>query len=237
MDELKPSKKSVSKLAIASVIWAILTSIFVERSSPFDGWGNHEVGFSFLALAFIILLIALLISIAALISIKHSKGALKGKAYAVGAIIISVIMCLSPMEGRVKRLPPEVRCGNKLKGLGTAMQVYANDYKGQWPTSAKWCDLLIEKANADPKGFHCQVDENRPSSYAMNKHAVELGDQVPANMVLLFESKPGWNLVGGPELLSTENHNGKGCNIIFGDGHLEFVHAESLGKLNWGKEQ
>jgi len=56
-------------------------------------------------------------------------------------------------------------------------------------------------------------------------------------MVLLFETKGGWNQFGGPEILTTENHKGKGCNILFNDGSVEFVKPERLGELKWEAEE
>jgi prepilin-type processing-associated H-X9-DG protein len=71
----------------------------------------------------------------------------------------------------------------------------------------------------------------------MNKYVPELKRDMPEDMVLLFESKPGWNLYGGPELLTTENHNGRGCNVLFGDGHTEWVRKERFGQLKWSVEE
>jgi len=45
-----------------------------------------------------------------------------------------------------------------------------------------------------------------------------------------------WNQFGGPELLTTENHNGEGCNILFNDGSVKFVKAEDIGELKWDFE-
>jgi len=45
-----------------------------------------------------------------------------------------------------------------------------------------------------------------------------------------------WNQVGGPELVTFENHGGKGCNILFNDLHIEFVRTERLGELKWEAE-
>ena len=42
-----------------------------------------------------------------------------------------------------------------------------------------------------------------------------------------------WNQVGGPEILTTENHKGKGCNVLFADGFVRFVKTKNLGKLKW----
>jgi prepilin-type processing-associated H-X9-DG protein len=50
--------------------------------------------------------------------------------------------------------------------------------------------------------------------------------------VLLFETNGGWNKFGGPEILTTENHYGKGSNILFNDGHVRFVSHE-FDKLKW----
>jgi prepilin-type processing-associated H-X9-DG protein len=53
---------------------------------------------------------------------------------------------------------------------------------------------------------------------------------------LLFETKAGFNQVGGPELLTTDNHNGKGCNVLFADNTVEFVKTEELANLKWKDE-
>ncbi|MHC4239313.1 MAG: hypothetical protein ACYSUC_06100, partial [Planctomycetota bacterium] len=45
-----------------------------------------------------------------------------------------------------------------------------------------------------------------------------------------------WNQNGGPEILTTENHDGEGCNVAFVDTHVEFVRAEEFGNLKWTVE-
>ena len=55
----------------------------------------------------------------------------------------------------------------------------------------------------------------------------------PNDIVLLFETKGGWNQQGGPELLTFDNHKGKGANVLFNDGHVEFVKPDEVGKLRW----
>jgi hypothetical protein len=56
-------------------------------------------------------------------------------------------------------------------------------------------------------------------------------------MVLLFETKAGWNQFGEDELLTTENHEGMGCNILFNDGRVQFVPKERFGDLMWKVEE
>lgn len=47
----------------------------------------------------------------------------------------------------------------------------------------------------------------------------------------MYENR--WNQVGGFENMTTQYHSGKGCNILFCDGHAEFVKTEELPKLKW----
>jgi hypothetical protein len=56
-------------------------------------------------------------------------------------------------------------------------------------------------------------------------------------MVLLFETPPGWNQSGGPEILTTENHMRDGCNIVFVDAHTRFVRQKDLEDLRWTAQQ
>jgi hypothetical protein len=48
--------------------------------------------------------------------------------------------------------------------------------------------------------------------------------------------KGRWNQLGGPELLTTENHEGEGCNVAFVDRHVDFVKTAELAKLKWKVE-
>ncbi|MCH8119677.1 MAG: DUF4190 domain-containing protein [Planctomycetes bacterium] len=192
--------------------------------------------------------VGLTLGIMGLVRIRKSEGLLKGLGFAIAGVIVSAVMTLflsyhlmefmfmRPMQKKVIKLV----CGTNLSGLGKAMFVYANDFGDEFPTPDKWCDLLIEYAEMTPKHFVCPTSQAKEgqNSYAMNKNvAGKKRSGLPLDVVLLFESdKPNWNQVGGPELLTTENHKGKGCNVLFVDFHVEFVKTERLGKLKWAVE-
>jgi prepilin-type processing-associated H-X9-DG protein len=74
----------------------------------------------------------------------------------------------------------------------------------------------------------------RRCHYALNPNC---GPNSPGDVVLLFETTGGWNQYGGPEILTTENHGGKGCNVLFNDGSVRFVDADELTKLKWRAEK
>ncbi|MHC4510879.1 MAG: hypothetical protein ACYTAO_18305 [Planctomycetota bacterium] len=69
------------------------------------------------------------------------------------------------------------------------------------------------------------------SYYAMNRHCEP---DSPPDMVLLFETKAGWNQHGGPELFTFDNHEPKGGCVLLNDGTVRFIRTkEELQQLRW----
>jgi len=122
-------------------------------------------------------------------------------------------------------------CANNLRELGRALVIYANDHDDESPTPGQWCDLLLQYDDVTEELFVCPSAEPGRSHYAINPNST--GSTSPPDMVLLFETGPGWNQFGGPELLAPENHQGKGCHILFHDGHVEFVRGGRFDELRW----
>ena len=119
-------------------------------------------------------------------------------------------------------------CGTNLAGLGKAMLVYTNDDINEaYPPADKWCDLLVEKCEVSKDIFCCTDSKLKvgTSRYVFNINAAgKKASELPPDMVLIFETdKDGWNMAGGKELLSTKNHQGDGCNILFANDHTKFV--------------
>jgi prepilin-type processing-associated H-X9-DG protein len=152
------------------------------------------------------------------------------------AIAFIFASCLLPFPSRPRRLHPRVMCGINLKGLHTAVHIYTSEYDGELPTAESWCDLLVAHMKVAPKSFVCPCSNEKEgkSSYAFNKNVAGMKlDEIPGDVVMLFETTPGWNQVGGPEDLKTEYHKFNGCNVLFADGYAEFVKTKDLGGLRW----
>ena len=139
-------------------------------------------------------------------------------------------------------------CGHNLSQLGKAMLVYANEHQGQYPDPNRWSDFLLKHTDVEAKHFFCPgvrlrwkrqvlpwpVPRKASCYYAINPNC-RLNS--PPDMVLLFETKGGWNQFGGPEILTLDNHGGFSCNILFNDGHVEPGRRRYLGRLKWMVEQ
>ena len=189
-------------------------------------------------------ILALIFGITALVQINKSDGAIKGNGIAITGIIlpfvltpIIMIAMLMPALAKVRGLAQRVVCASNLNGLGRALLVYSNDNQDKYPTCDKWCDLLIDNAGVYNRQFICKSASAGPCNYALNKNIEIMGPNSPPDMVLLFETNPGWNQFGGEEILSTNNHKGEGCNILFNDGHVEFILSEEAYKLKWKPDE
>lgn len=124
-------------------------------------------------------------------------------------------------------------CLGNLRQLGLCLRMYADEHEGRYPPAERWCDVLVAEYGEHKDFndvFRCPGDREGPCSYAMNPNADPNG---AGDVVLLFESKPGWNQHGGPELLTTENHKGQGCSVSFVDVSGRFVKADEVAQLKW----
>jgi prepilin-type processing-associated H-X9-DG protein len=209
-----------SGLAIASLVLGILSVFTCLLTAP----------------------VSLVLGIISLVMISKSNGHLKGTGMAITGIVMPVVAIpfiallmgiLMPALARVRMYAYRMTCSANMAGLGKSMLLYSADNNKRLPSQDHWCDLLIKYEDCNEELFRCRGDRIGPSSYALNINAVKAGPKAPPEMVLLFESKPGWNQSGGPELLTTENHYGEGCNITFCDGHTAFIRTEDINNLHW----
>jgi prepilin-type processing-associated H-X9-DG protein len=240
-NHIQGKKPKVSKLAVASPLVVVL-GLFIGLALA--GWLKSNricavVGFWIYILS---LPVGLVVGIIADHRIYKSKGLLTGRIFSIlgtGLALILIVGMLIPPRHPRREYAYQVICRAKLKALGTAMQTYASNHNNQYPTGDKWCDLLIEYTEVAPKHFVCPTSGTKEdqSNYVMNENvAGRKVSDLPDDVVLLFEGKPGWNQVGGPERLTTENHKGMGCNILYMDGHVEFMKTKQFKELKWGVE-
>lgn len=225
----------------------------VAPSGPIQGIKTSGLAIASLVLGilspltcFVTAIPAIIFGIVALVKISKSVGRLKGSGLAIAGIVIGpatlpiiafLMGILMPALFRVRQVSFRMVCASNMSGLGKAMLIYANDYNDMFPTTSKWCDLLVEHAEVSKQTFRCPHIKEGPCSYAMNINIEKLGTNAPPGMVLLFETHPGWNQAGGFEILTTDNHQREGCNVLFMDGHVAFVKTKDLNDLKWdGKE-
>ena len=226
MDEQENNEKSkISKTSVLAIISLILPLIAFALALL-----TKTIGATL-----ILLIISLFLAvIAGLIELfksktKRSFNPLAGLAPAINTILF--LLFLSGISQVRTSKPPPPHCALHLRSLSIAMLMYAQDNNDIYPPADKWCDSLLINGYVQENGnlFRCGRDRVGPCSYAMNPYCEP---NSPSDTVLLFESKPGWNQSGGPELLNFDNHRG-GCNVVFNDGRIEFVKPKDANNLKW----
>ena len=150
------------------------------------------------------------------------------------AILVVLFIYLAP--GPIPReRSVQIVCMVHLKSMAVSFKLYADDFDGSLPSVESWCDALgkyMLPENLICPGSNAKEDQ---SSYAMNKFlAGKKLAELPPDLVLLFESKSGWNMAGGLEILTMEYHyEGKSCNILFVDGHVKSIGKDEISELKW----
>ena len=142
-------------------------------------------------------------------------------ALALGALIASGRIFGEDHHNHTRR---QTRCASNLKQIGLGMLLYANANGGRYPQTV---DQLIRFHGADMEAqlFCCPASSDTPAAGPTTQAvAADLltgghlsyvylgngfGPDAPVDAVLAYEP-PG-------------RHGGGGINVLFGDGHVEFV--------------
>ena len=119
------------------------------------------------------------------------------------------------------------------KQLVAAVEKYAQKHDGRIPPTQSWYqDLKTLEPNLPT--YKTPQYSHKVYFYALNANLAGMTlSAMPSNVVLFFETKPVENLIGTQEELTTENHGGRGCVVIFGDLHVAFIKSEDIKKLKW----
>jgi hypothetical protein len=130
-----------------------------------------------------------------------------------------------------------VECGANLRRLREGLRDSSIE---RYPPHKEWCDAILSTtwrswfacpALGARNPDYSDVTKRWTCHYAMNP-ACERNS--PADMVLLFETKDGWNQHGGPELFTFDNHDPRGGCALLNDGTVKFVRTEEeLHELRW----
>jgi hypothetical protein len=230
------TKRKTSKLSIASLIICILCIILIGLIHKKINFKSNLLPLSIILLAtFIVVNLAL--EVIALIQIRKNKRILAGFKLIILCLLLTVFSFVSGFfvtAQRFQEISHLMQCGHNIGIIGNTLIRYSNNHNN-YPKPDKWCDLLVKNYGLiDIKSFRCVANKKAICSFSINPNAEP---DSPKDIVLVFESKPGWNQFGGPELLNLKNHKGLGCNILFNNGYAEFVKTENINKLNWGTDK
>ena len=158
-----------------------------------------------------------------------------------------ILQSLRKLTPNIQPLELRMQCAANLKNLWYRYHLYQNVTKSRrtglfrkrkrpYPAPNEWCDAIVQAFwRTSDKGvmrpFKCLSEGEGKCHYSMNTNC-KAGS--PADVVLLFETKAGWNQHGGPELFTFNNHDPKGGCVLLNDGTVKFIRTkEELQQLRW----
>lgn len=158
---------------------------------------------------------------------------------------------LKKLTPQIQAIDLRMRCAANLKNLWYRLHFYnfqealrQNDpfirSKTLYPIPSEWCDDIPRlyptmggsgTSHWGAKPHICPSAGEGKNHYAMNPNCKP---DSPADMVLLFETKAGWNQHGGLDLFTFDNHDPKGGFVLLNDGTVKFIRTpEELRQLRW----
>lgn len=144
---------------------------------------------------------------------------------------IESLLNLKVFTPQIKTFGLRVECANNLFDLyRRCLSHKIKKNESSYPSPTGWCDSIVQTYNNIgmlevniQRPFRCLSAGEGKCHYAMN---INCKPDSPPDMVLLFETKDGWNQHGGPELFTFDNHNPRGGCVLLNDGTVKFIRTQ-----------
>jgi len=166
--------------------------------------------------------VGIVLGIVALVNVNRDPMRNTGRGLAIGGIctgaasllivIPLMIAILLPSLSRAKELAKRAQCASNLMQIGSALAVYSNSNRGELPESTEvWQQRLGASAPLGPMTFVCPSDIGVTCSYRYVPGRKMDGS---STTIIVYED---------PAI-----HNSEGGNVLFADGHVDFIRAARL---------
>jgi prepilin-type processing-associated H-X9-DG protein len=129
------------------------------------------------------------------------------------ALLISILL---PSLNRAREQANRIKCASNMRQIGQAIQIYANENKGQMPPDL---DTLVANADVTSEIFVCPAsqDERAPTG----------GKLTTGHLSYVYVYTPGtqWQVNTDRVVLyePMTNHGKEGTNILYADGHVDWI--------------
>jgi len=145
--------------------------------------------------------------------------------------VFLLIAILLPSLNHPRPANDRVKCASNLRQIGQAILLYTHDHAGQYPDSL---GILLLNEDMIPPVFICPCSNDSASAQPTTREqAAEINAGKHCSYIYLGRGMTT-NLVAPHCVIGYEplaNHSGDGMNVLFGDGHVEFIdkiHAASI---------
>jgi len=144
------------------------------------------------------------------------------------AVVILAAGCLLVWS---KQRAQRLVCQDQLQQIGAALLAYAEDHGNQFPNAENWADLLKPYTVGAKNLFRCPSDSQGHFEYVLNCSGGRPPPPLHRDVVLVVEAAPDTPFGGGLTALAVPHRGGR--NVLFCDGHVEWVPSERMALLRW----
>lgn len=147
------------------------------------------------------------------------------------ALLISILL---PSLNKARETANRVKCAANMKQIGLAMMLYSNENKGNYPPDLGTLFLTEDVA---PNVFVCPTSKDNlavppspaPGTPDYEKWRNDVAAVINRDSDYVYLGK-GKNATAGADVIVLHEkpnaHNGLGMNLLFGDGHVEFMRMQ-----------
>lgn len=131
---------------------------------------------------------------------------MKKSVLVIGGIGILMILLLLPALNQAREKARRADCASNMRGIGLLIALYGEMYSNNVPLKLE----ALTNVTSSTKIFFCSSAKDRTHySYELTG-AINLWQDNP-NAIILREK--------------TANHEGKGGNVLYNDGHVQWISA------------
>lgn len=155
---------------------------------------------------------------------------------AVGFLVGLIVVSLIPANGIGRPEAERARCASNLREIGLTIQAYCDAHGGAFPGTL--ADLATSGDGLDPTVLVCPASTDTPATLpvttAPTTRQVIAALAVPGHVSYVYCGL-GWRdrAVPPDAVVAYEplSHHGTGSNVLFGNGHVEWVATPRAARL------
>lgn len=139
---------------------------------------------------------------------------------ASSATMVSILL---PALNAAKERANRVKCASNLRQIGLGVMLYANDHKGKYPPNL---GTLVIETDLNPEVFMCPTADSALPQAIRGAKVEDQAAWVSANADYVYVGAAMNSGMPAEKILAyekIENHEQEGINILFNDGHVEWV--------------
>jgi len=130
-----------------------------------------------------------------------------------------------------RETPPRAKCASNLRQIGQAAWLYANENGGRLPDDM--ADFFTQ--DLVPGVFVCPATNDAPAIAAPTTQATGANVEAPGHCSYVYLGKYWMSDELTPHVVLAyeplKNHQGRGMNVLYGDGHVDWLSAPEAIKL------